>query len=261
MGALETAATGMIAQQLNVSVVANNLANMNTTGFKRMRPEFQDLLYQDLVRVGSTSSDSDTVVPAGIQLGTGVKLASVYRVTTQGSLTSTGNQFDLAIQGKGYFRITLPSGDSAYTRTGSFQLSADGELVTKDGFTVEPGLNIPNNAVGVTINASGEVLATIDGQPQPTNVGQLVMVNFPNEAGLDALGDNLLQETVASGAAIEGVPATAGFGTVLQGYVETSNVNAVEEITTLIAAQRAYEMLARVIETSDEMLSTASQLT
>lgn len=260
MSSLETAATGMMAQQLNVAVISNNLANMNTTGFKRQRPEFQDLLYQDLLRVGSTSSDSDTIVPAGIQIGIGVKLASVYRVTEQGSLASTSNPYDLAIQGKGYFKVTLPSGEAAYTRAGSFQLSPEGEIVTAQGYTVEPGITIPGNTTGVTINASGEVLAMVAGQVQPTNVGQLVLANFPNEAGLESLGDNLLIETPASGLATEGVPGAAGYGSILQGSVETANVNAVEEITNLITAQRAYEMLARVIEASDEMLSTASQL-
>lgn len=260
MSSLDIAATGMLAQQFNVEVTSNNLANMNTTGFKRQRPEFQDLIYQDLVRVGSTSSDSGTIVPSGIQLGVGVKLSAVYRIMQQGNITSTGNAYDVAIQGKGLFEVELPNGDPAYTRAGSFQLSPEGEIVTTDGYPVQPGLTIPPDAIGVTINASGEVLASIPGQTVPTNVGQLRLVSFPNEGGLEAMGDNLFTETAASGAPTEGTPGQDGFGTILQGYVETSNVNAVEEITNLITAQRAYEMLAKVIQTSDEMSATTSQL-
>lgn len=260
MSSLDIAATGMLAQQHNVEVTSNNLANMNTTGFKRQRAEFQDLIYQDLVRVGSTSSDSGTIVPSGIQLGVGVKLSAIYRIMQQGNLAQTGNTYDVAIQGKGLFKITLPNGDPAYTRAGSFQLSPQGEIVTTDGYTVDPGLTVPGDAIGVTINASGEVLAQIPGQIAPSNIGQLTLVSFPNEGGLDAIGDNLFLETPASGRSVEGVPGQAGLGTILQGYVETSNVNAVEEITNLITAQRAYEMLAKVIQTTDEMSATTSQL-
>ena len=260
MSALDIAATGMMAQQLNVEVTSNNLANMNTTGFKRQRAEFQDLLYQDLLRVGSTSSDTETIVPTGIQLGVGVKLSSLYRITEQGNLAQTGNTYDLALQGKGYFKVTLPSGEFAYTRAGSFQLGPTGEFVTADGYSVQPGVVVPPNALGVTVNASGQVLANIAGQTNPQNVGQFILAVFPNEAGLEAMGDNLFLETPASGNSTEGSPASTGFGSLLQGYVETSNVNAVEEITNLITAQRAYEMLARVIETSDEMSQTVAQL-
>lgn len=260
MSALDIAATGMLAQQHNVEVTSNNLANMNTTGFKRQRPEFQDLIYQDLVRVGSTSTDLGTIVPAGIQLGVGVKLSAIYRIMQQGNLEQTGNTYDVAIQGKGFFKVTMPNGDSAYTRAGSFQLSPTGELVTTDGYTVDPGLTIPSDAIGVTINSSGEVLAAIPGQLTPTNVGQLTIVSFPNEGGLQAMGDNLFTATPASGTATEGVPGQSGMGTILQGYLETSNVNAVSEITNLITAQRAYEMLARVIDTADQMSQTATKI-
>lgn len=260
MSSLEIAATGMIAQQLNVEVTSNNLANMNTTAFKRQRAEFQDLLYQDLLRVGSTSSDTETVVPTGIQIGLGVKLASVYRITEQGNLKQTGNTYDLAIQGGGYFKVTMPDGTTGYTRAGSFQLSPLGEIVTADGYSVQPGLTIPANTTNVTINGSGEVLASVAGTPTPVNVGQFTMSQFPNNAGLEAIGDNLFLETPASGTAVDGVPGSTGYGSLLQGYVETSNVNAVEEITNLITAQRAYEMLARVISTSDEMAQTVAQL-
>lgn len=260
MSSLDIAATGMLAQQLAVEVTSNNLANVNTTGFKRQRAEFQDLLYQDLLRAGTTSSDAETIVPTGIQLGVGVKLASVYRITEQGNLDQTGNTLDMAIQGRGYFRIRLPTGELAYTRAGAFQLNAIGDIVTQEGYAVEPGITIPANAVGVTINSSGEVLVKVDGTVALQNVGQITIATFANEPGLEAIGDNLFLETPASGTANEGVPGSTGYGTLLQGHLETSNVNAVEEITNLITAQRAYEMLARVIRTSDEMSQTISQL-
>jgi len=260
MRSLNIAATGMLAQQLNVEVISNNIANMNTTGFKRQRAEFQDLLYQDQRRVGSSSSDTGTIVPAGVQIGVGVKTAAVYRITEQGNLISTDNTYDVAIQGKGFFKVTLPSGETAYTRAGSFQLSPDGTIVTTDGYTVNPGLTIPANAINVTINPSGEVLAQIQGTIAPQNVGQLTLSNFANEAGMDPLGDNLLLETPASGAPVDGTPGSAGYGTLIQGFVETSNVNVVQEITNLITAQRAYEMNSRVIEASDQMMQTLNQI-
>ncbi|NKB20112.1 MAG: flagellar basal-body rod protein FlgG [Alphaproteobacteria bacterium] len=260
MRSLNIAATGMLAQQLNVEVISNNIANMNTTGFKRQRAEFQDLLYQDERRVGSSSSDTGTIVPAGVQIGVGVKTAAVYRITEQGNLISTDNTYDVAIQGKGFFKVTLPSGETAYTRAGSFQLSPDGTIVTTDGYAVSPGLTIPANAINVTINPSGEVLAQIQGTIAPQNVGQLTLSNFANEAGMDPLGDNLLLETPASGAPVDGTPGSAGYGTLIQGFVETSNVNVVQEITNLITAQRAYEMNSRVIEASDQMMQTLNQI-
>jgi flagellar basal-body rod protein FlgG len=260
MRSLNIASTGMLAQQLNVEVISNNIANMNTTGFKRQRAEFQDLLYQDERRVGSSSSDTGTIVPAGVQIGVGVKTAAVYRITEQGNLISTDNTYDVAIQGKGFFKVTLPSGETAYTRAGSFQLSPDGTIVTTDGYTVNPGVTIPANAINVTINPSGEVLAQIQGTIAPQNVGQLSLSNFANEAGMDPLGDNLLLETPASGAPVDGTPGSAGYGTLIQGFVETSNVNVVQEITNLITAQRAYEMNSRVIEASDQMMQTLNQI-
>jgi flagellar basal-body rod protein FlgG len=260
MRALNIAATGMLAQQLNVEVISNNIANMNTTAYKRQRAEFQDLLYQDERRVGSTSSDSGTIVPSGIQLGLGVRTAAVYRMTGQGQIVTTENSLDLAIQGKGYFQVELPSGETAYTRAGSFQLSPEGQIVTANGYTVLPGITVPNDAVDVTVNASGEVQVTIAGQVQPQTVGQLEFATFPNEVGLQALGDNLFAETPASGNPTTGVPGSTGFGTVLQGYLETSNVDVVQEITNLIRAQRAYEMNSKVIETTDQMLQTTSQI-
>jgi len=260
MRSLDIAATGMLAQQRNVEVVSNNLANMNTTAFMRRRTEFHDLIYQDLRRVGTTSSDAGTIVPSGVQLGLGVKLAAVYRIHEQGNLEATDNTFDLAIQGKGFFQITLPTGETAYTRDGTFQLDNNGNVVTHDGFQISPAITIPNNAIDVTINQSGEVLVKIEGQVAFSNVGRIQIATFPNEAGLQAKGDNLFLETPASGAPITGNPAAIGFGSILQGFLETSNVNAVEEISNLISAQRAYEMNSKVIQTSDEMMGTLTAL-
>jgi flagellar basal-body rod protein FlgG len=256
MRALGIAATGMVAQQRNVEVISNNLANINTTGYMRRRPEFQDLLYQNLRRAGSTSNEIGSVVPTGVQLGLGAKLAAVYRIHTQGNLAATDNPFDLAVQGKGYFQVELPSGDIAYTRDGTFQLNAQGEVVTHDGLVVQPGITVPQDALDVTINQSGEVLAKVDGQVELQNVGQLQLAVFANEAGLEAIGDNLLRETAASGGPIVAGPQQPGFGAVLQGFLETSNVNAVEEITSLISAQRAYEMNSKVIQTADQMMAS-----
>ncbi len=260
MRSLSIAATGMQAQQTNVEVISNNIANMNTTAYTRRRAEFNDLLYQNLRRQGAATSDAGTVVPAGVQLGLGVRTAAVYRITEQGSLTNTDNTLDLAIEGKGYFQITLPSGETAYTRAGAFQLSSTGEIVTNDGYTVQPGVTIPNNATSVTVNASGEVWVKIDGQTTQTNVGALQIATFINEAGMEAIGDNLYMETTASGTPTTGTPDSTGFGSILQGYLETSNVNVVSEITDLISAQRAYEMNSKVIQTSDEMLNTVTSM-
>lgn len=260
MRSLNIAATGMLAQQRNVEVISNNLANMNTTAYMRRRTEFHDLLYQNLRRVGSTSSDSGNIVPSGVQLGLGVKLAAVYRIHEQGNLAATDNTFDLAVQGKGFFQILLPSGETAYTRDGTFQLDANGQIVTHDGYTLQPGITVPNNSIDVTINSSGQVLAKIQGQVAMSNVGQIQLAVFPNEAGLQAEGDNLYIESPASGAPSTGNPGDTGFGSILQGFLETANVNAVEEISNLISAQRAYEMNSKVIQTSDEMMGTLNQM-
>ncbi|MCE7999830.1 MAG: flagellar basal-body rod protein FlgG [Rhodobiaceae bacterium] len=260
MQSLSIAATGMMAQQLNVEVISNNVANMSTAGFKRQKATFQDLMYQDLKRVGSTSSDSGTIVPAGVQVGMGVRTAAVTRIAAQGNLDITENDFDLAIQGRGYFRIQMPSGDDAFTRAGNFSTSATGQLVTADGYTVQPGITIPSNAIDVSINAQGLVQVTLSGQTDPQTVGQLELAAFQNPAGLDPLGDNLFMESAASGTPTTGSPASDGFGSLLQGYLETSNVNAVSEITNLITAQRAYEMNAKMITATDEMLSVTSNL-
>ena len=260
MRALRTAATGMAAQQLNVEVISNNIANMNTVGFKRQRAEFQDLLYQNVERMGAQSSSQGTVVPTGIQIGAGVKAGSVYRITEQGAPQATGNRYDLAIDGRGYFQVTLPSGELAFTRAGNFSVNNEGQLVTDDGYAVEPAITIPQDAVDVAISKTGQVQIIVDGDPEPQVVGQLELATFFNEAGLEAVGDNLLLETAASGSATVGAPGEVGFGQLLQGYTEASNVDAVSEITALIVAQRAYEMNSKVISTADEMMSVTSQV-
>jgi flagellar basal-body rod protein FlgG len=250
----------MAAQQLNVEVISNNIANMNTVGFKRQRAEFQDLLYQTIERAGSQSSSDGNIVPTGVQVGGGVKAGSVYRITEQGTPTQTNNPLDVAIQGKGYLQILLPSGETAYTRAGNFSTNDQGQVVTEDGYLVQPGITIPQNATGITISKTGMVQVNLDGQPAPQTVGQLQLANFMNEGGLEAVGDNLYLETAASGAANLAAPGEPGFGTLLQNYTEASNVDAVSEITALITAQRAYEMNSKVITTADQMLQTTSQL-
>jgi flagellar basal-body rod protein FlgG len=260
MRSLDIAGTGMQAQQTNVEVISNNIANMTTTGFKRRRAEFQDLLYQNLRRVGSNSSDNGTVVPSGAQVGLGVKTAAIYRINEQGNLQQTSNSLDVAIKGKGYFQVTLPSGDTAYTRDGTFGLSPDGQIVSADGYPIAPGITVPANAQDVSINAAGEVQVTLAGITAPQTVGTLQLASFANEAGLESLGDNLLAASGASGNPITGTPSSTGFGSVMQGFVETSNVNVVTEITNLITAQRAYEMNSRVITASDQMQSTLTNL-
>jgi flagellar basal-body rod protein FlgG len=260
MRALSIAATGMLAQQTNVEVIANNLANMNTTGYKEQRAAFQDLLYQNIQQAGAQSSDAGTLLPNGIQLGAGVRTAAVYRVTGAGDLKSTSNPYDVAINGAGYFRIQMPDGTDAYTRDGNFSLSPEGQLVTQQGYVVAPGIAIPANVTAVTINGQGQVQVTVPGQTATQTVGQLELTRFPNDAGLKADGDNLFTETASSGAPQAGVPGSTGYGTIQQFFLETSNVNAVEEITSLITAQRAYEMNSKVITAADEMLSETARL-
>jgi flagellar basal-body rod protein FlgG len=250
----------MLAQQTNVEVIANNLANMNTTGFKQQRAEFQDLLYQNIQTPGSQTSDNGAVAPNGIQIGAGVKTAAIYRITTQGDLKNTSNPYDVAVQGAGYFRIQQADGTDAYTRAGNFSLSPQGQLVTQQGLVVQPGIAIPQNTISVQINAQGQVNATVAGNSTPQTVGQLELTRFPNEAGLNAVGDNLYLETPASGSPQAGVPGTPGYGTIQQGFLETSNVNSVDEITALITAQRAYEMNSKVISAADQMLQNTARL-
>lgn len=261
MRSLNIGATGMLAQQTNVDVISNNIANMNTTAYSKRRAEFNDLLYQNIVRPGAASTAGQTIVPSGIQLGTGVKTAAIYRITDGNALTNTGNSLDLAIKGRGYFQIELPEGKGiAYTRDGAFQKNGDGVIVTHDGYIVQPEITIPDDATEVYINNSGEVWVKQDGETDEVNVGQLELATFVNEAGLEAMGQNLLLETQASGAPIVDNPDVEGFGSILQGYLETSNVNPVSEITELVSAQRAYEMNSKIIQTSDQMLNTITQL-
>ncbi|MDD2325617.1 MAG: flagellar basal-body rod protein FlgG [Alphaproteobacteria bacterium] len=260
MRALSIGATGMQAQQLNVEVISNNIANISTTGFKRSRAEFQDMIYENMRRVGSPSSDTGTLLPSGLQVGLGVKAVATYRINEQGNLTVTDNQYDVAINGRGYLQVQMPDGTTAYSRAGSLQLNENGELVTPDGFLITPTITVPSDALSVTVNASGQVTASIDGQTQQQSLGQLQLATFVNPTGLEAIGDNLLKETAASGSPTIGNPQSAGFGNIVQGSVESSNVNVVSEITGLITAQRAYEMNSRVISTADDMLSTVSQM-
>ncbi|HEX9466636.1 MAG TPA: flagellar basal-body rod protein FlgG [Alphaproteobacteria bacterium] len=260
MRSLSIAATGMLAQQLNVEVISNNIANMNTTAYKRQRAEFQDLLYQNQRRVGSQAADNNAIVPAGVQLGLGVKAAAVYRITEQGNLTTTGNQLDVAMQGKGYFQVTLPDNTIAYTRAGSFQLDQQGNIVTADGLRITGTNAIPNNATSITVNQSGQVFVSQPGQTQLAAAGQFILANFVNEAGLQPIGNNNFIQTQASGNPVTGTAGNQGFGTILQGFLESSNVNTVQEITSLISAQRAYEMNSKVIQASDEMLQNMNQI-
>lgn len=260
MRSLSIAATGMLAQQTNVDVISNNIANMNTAAFKRQRAEFQDLLYQEVSRPGSASGGADAKIPSGIQIGAGVKTGGVYRILEQGALTQTSNPQDVAIQGKGYFQVTLPSGETGYTRDGSFQISDQGELVTQDGYAVQPGITLPQGAVDFNISKTGEVQVTLAGNPTPQTIGQIQLASFINESGLEAKGGNLFLETNASGKPTAANPGEPGFGTLSQGFIEASNVNPVSEITALISAQRAYEMNSRVVKTADEMLSTTAQM-
>lgn len=260
MRALDIAATGMLAQQLNVDVTANNLANMTTTAYKAQRPEFQDLLYDTKTRQGSTSNESGTLVPAGIQLGLGVRTGAIYRMHEQGALTQTSNNFDMAFRGEGYFSVELPNGEIGYTRAGSFQVNQDGELVTQAGNIVSPGIAVPTNTSNVSISSTGVVEAFLDGQVSAQNLGQLEVAIFINKNGLEAVGENTFKETEASGTPLSGFAGDEGYGSILQGFLETSNVDSVKEITNLITAQRSYEMNSKVISTADEMMQVASQL-
>lgn len=260
MRSLSIGSTGMYAQQMNVETISNNIANMSTAGYKRQRPEFQDLLYQNIRRPGSTSSDIGTVLPSGLQLGAGVRLDAISRIHTPGALDITDNELDMAINGEGFFQIQLPDGTLAYTRDGTFGVNGEGLVVTKEGYQLDPGLTIPEDATKVTVNPNGEVFVKIDGQIDEQNLGQLNIVRFINPSGLEAIGRNLFLETTASGQPQQGTPSEDGFGSLQQGALELSNVNIVNEITKMISAQRAYEMNSKVIQTSDEMLGTISNL-
>lgn len=260
MNALQIAASGMSAQQMRVDVVSNNLANMSTTGYNARRADFADLHYQQLARPGAVTAQDGTVLPTGVQIGLGVRPAAVSVVLAQGSLTETGGDLDVAIEGRGYLEVTLPSGASGYTRDGSLKRTGDGLIVTSDGYQVAPGLTIPSDAQSVSINANGEVYAYFGDRVDPELLGQLSLVGFTNEKGLEAMGSNLFLESPASGPAIVGTAGVDGLGTLRQGYLEESTVDAVREVTELIKAQRGYELNAKVITAADQMLSTTTQV-
>ena len=260
MRALSTAATGMMAMELNVQVISNNLANMTTTGYKRQRAEFQDLLYDHVSRVGTQTSSQGNILPVGIDLGSGVKTVGTGRLMSQGSLTQTGNPFDVAIRGDGLFKIQLPDCTYAYSRDGSFKTDAQGRIVTAQGNVVQPAITIPANSTGFTINPQGQVSVVPSGTTTPTVLGQLTLTRFINPAGLLPMGDNLYQETPASGTPQDGQPGIDGAGDLQQANLEQSNVDSVSEITNLITAQRAYEMNSKVISAADQMLQATSNL-
>jgi flagellar basal-body rod protein FlgG len=257
--ALSIAATGMSAQETNVEVIANNIANINTTAFKRARAEFADLLYQAERVEGVPNRGGENPVPEGARVGLGVRTVGVRNLHIQGPLANTANPLDLAINGRGWFQIVGPGGETLYTRAGSFNKSATGQLVTSDGYAVDPAITFPQDTLDVVINESGEVYAKVASQPAPQLLGQLSLVNFADDAGLNPLGNNLYRETAASGQPIAGVAGDPGFGKLSQGYLEGSNVDPVKEITDLISAQRAYEMNSKVIQAADEMASTVSK--
>ncbi len=259
MRSLSIAATGMNAQQTNVEVIANNIANINTTGYKRMRAEFTDLLYQAERVAGTPNRGGQDTIPEGAQVGLGVRTAAVRNLHQQGPMIQTGNRFDLAINGRGYFQVQGANGELFYTRAGPFNKSATGQIVTLEGYLVQPAITIPDNATDVQINQEGRVFATIDGQTTQQELGQITMANFINDVGLEPMGDNLYRETQASGAAQLGAAGDISFGKINQGYLEASNVDPVKEITELISAQRAYEMNSKVISASDEMYGTVAK--
>ena len=253
MRALWIAKTGLDAQQTRMSVVSNNLANVNTTGFKRDRAVFQDLLYQTARQPGAQSSEN-TQLPSGLVIGTGVRTAATEKLFTQGNMTQTGNSLDIAVEGRGFFEILMPDGSLAYTRDGSFQLDSQGQVVTSNGYLLQPGLTVPENTQSVTIGTDGTVSVLVAGQAAPSTIGQIQLVDFINPAGLHARGGNLYQETAASGSPQSSTPGSDGLGQLVQGSLETSNVNVVEELVNMIETQRAYEINSKAIATADGML-------
>ncbi len=258
--ALYTSATGMNAQETNIDVIANNLSNVNTTGFKKSRAEFQDLMYQYVTEPGALTSTTGSQNPSGIQVGLGVKTAAVQKVFSQGDLASTGNQLDLAIQGDGFFKIQMPDGSERYSRSGSFQIDSKGQVVTADGYILDPGITIPNEATSITIGEDGVVNVLTPSSTAAQQVGQITAVRFPNNAGLKALGKNLYEETESSGAPVTGQFSLNGYGSLSQGYLESSNVSVVEQVVNMITAQRAYEASSKGIQTADDMINQAINL-
>ncbi|MFZ2587699.1 MAG: flagellar basal-body rod protein FlgG [Alphaproteobacteria bacterium] len=259
MQALRIAATGMHAQQLNVDVLSNNIANLNTTGFKQSQAAFEDLMYLNRVGVGAITSGSGTLAPTGMQIGLGVNTGSVYKIMAQGTLANTGNNFDMAVSGRGFLRITLPDGTTAYTRDGSLQVNQDGQIVSKEGYPLDPAITVPATATDFTISGTGVVSAKVDNAV--TELGTITLSMFTNEAGLQNIGDNYYLATEASGTATDTTAGEGGAGTISQGFLEQSNVDSVESITKLITAQRAYELNSKVITAADQMLQTLNQVT
>jgi flagellar basal-body rod protein FlgG len=259
MRSLYTAATGMEAQKLNIDVTANNLANVNTTGFKKSRADFQDLMYQTLRTAGALSAEGSQV-PSGIQIGMGVKTGAVQKIFLQGDYASTGNNLDMVIQGDGFFQIQMPDGTTAYSRAGAFKLDSQGRIVNSDGYPLQPGITIPTTATSISIESSGIVSIMTAGSTASTQLGQIELAKFINPAGLNSLGQNLFQNSDASGDPTTGNPGVEGFGTILQGSLEMSNVNVVEEMVNMITSQRAYEISSKAVQASDEMLQTANAL-
>ena len=253
------AKTGLDAQQTQLDITSNNLANVSTNGFKRARGVFEDLLYQTLRQPGASSS-ATTQVPSGLQIGTGVRPVATERIFTQGNLTQTGNSLDIAIQGEGFFQIQMPDGTLAYTRDGAFQKDSQGQIVIANGYPLSPAITIPSNAQSISIGTDGVVTVLQSGSSTPVQVGQVQLASFVNSGGLQSMGQNLFLETASSGTATPNTPGTNGVGLLNQGYVETSNVNAVEELVNLITTQRAYELNSRAIQTSDQMLARLTQL-
>lgn len=259
MRALWTAGSGMVAQQANIDGISNNLANVNTTGFKKSRTDFQDLMYQTIRQAG-TQTGPDSEVPTGIQVGHGVRQVATQKIYTQGSFQNTGNALDVAIEGDGFFQIALPDGSFAYTRDGSFKKDSQGRIVTSDGYPLEPAIQIPDTATEVTISADGRVAAKMPGEAEPQELGDIELFRFVNPSGLESIGRNLLKETAASGQPVQAAPGEEGAGTLVQKYLEMSNVQVVEEMVNMIVAQRAYEVNSKAITTADEMLSQAANL-
>ncbi|WP_075215638.1 flagellar basal-body rod protein FlgG [Mongoliimonas terrestris] len=260
MKALRIAASGMMAQEMNVNVISNNIANMRTTGYKRQRADFQDLFYQNLRRVGSQTSDAGTLVPAGVSVGSGVRTVATPRIMSQGDIEQTDKETDVAVRGEGYYQILMPDGRTAYTRDGSFELDATGTIVSQDGYALQPNITVPQNARDFTISQNGTVQAIIGNASTATVLGQIQLARFVNKTGLEAIGDNLFLETDASGPAQVANPGDEGYGTLLQNHLESANVVAVSELSSLISAQRAYEMNSRIIKAADEMAQATSNL-
>ncbi|HWW47100.1 MAG TPA: flagellar basal-body rod protein FlgG [Xanthobacteraceae bacterium] len=260
MRALYTSATGMAAQEMNVQVISNNIANLRTTGYKKQRVAFQDLIYQHVRRVGAQASDQGTILPVGIDIGGGVKTVGTPRLMSQGTLSPTGNDLDISVRGEGFFKIQMPDGTYTYTRDGSFQMDAQGRIVNAQGNLLQPTITIPQNASGITINAQGQVSVNVPGTTTPQVLGQIGLTRFVNKAGLQPIGDNLFTETPASGVPQDGIANLDGFGDIQQGNLEQANVEVVSEISDLIAAQRAYEMNAKVISAADQMMQSTANM-